>query len=75
MEPELAVLGTDAALKSIQRKFNEVKLLLAAANRTHEVMGPADAIWGILLQSAVRGTVDAELFVPWYNSFALLFVG
>lgn len=62
VEPELAVLGTDAALKSIQRKFNEVKLLLAAANRTHEVMGPADAIWGILLQSAVRGTVDAELF-------------
>ena len=73
VEPELTVLGTDAALKSMQRKFNEVKLLLAAANRTHEVMGPADAIWGILLQSAVRGTVDADLFVPWHGSFALLF--
>ena len=66
VEPELAVLGTDAALKSMQRRFNEVKLLLAAANRTQDSLGPADAIWGILLESAVRGTVDADLFASWH---------
>ncbi|CAJ1355852.1 unnamed protein product, partial [Effrenium voratum] len=52
--PELVVLGTDASLKSLQTKFNEVKLILEGSR-----MNPHDAdasAWGMLLQCAVSGT-------------------
>lgn len=57
LEPELAVLGTDVALRSMQRRFNEVKLLLAAGTQDHQT----DATWSIVLQAAVCGTVNAEI--------------
>ncbi|CAK9015715.1 unnamed protein product [Durusdinium trenchii] len=64
LEPELAVLGTDAALRSIQSKFNEVKLVLQGSTG-HRNRSDSELVWNLLLQSAVsKGNFDHFDIIP-----------